>query len=142
MGEYIREVSVVIVINELDKVLILKRSDIVSVGKGFWNFPGGGVDEGEVPSQAAVRELKEEADLYCEESDLKYLGSAEFNNLYISFFITDKFSGMVTLNAESTDSEWVSVGDIGNYLFVGGGSIHPGLIKSINKIIEAKHESR
>ena len=37
------------------EVLIAKRSDVDA-----WQFPQGGIDEGETPKEALVRELKEE----------------------------------------------------------------------------------
>lgn len=47
-------------------ILMSARSD------GRWGFPGGGVEEGETFSQAAVRECKEEIDLTVNESKLTY----------------------------------------------------------------------
>ncbi|MGW0866998.1 NUDIX domain-containing protein [Streptomyces sp. NPDC002611] len=41
-----------------DRILIVKPGY-----KDGWNLPGGGVDEGETPSQAAGRELREEVGL-------------------------------------------------------------------------------
>ena len=38
------------------KLLIAQRNDI----KGVWQFPQGGIDEGESPEDAMFRELKEE----------------------------------------------------------------------------------
>ena len=38
------------------KILVAQRSDI----KGAWQFPQGGIDEGESPQEAMYRELKEE----------------------------------------------------------------------------------
>lgn len=38
------------------KLLVAQRSDI----KGAWQFPQGGIDEGESPQEAMYRELKEE----------------------------------------------------------------------------------
>ena len=44
--------------NQEGKVLLQKRGD-----SGKWGFPGGAVELGETPEQAAVRELKEETGL-------------------------------------------------------------------------------
>lgn len=53
--------------NSNGEVLILKRT-MIKRGKpnfegGRWDIPGGTVEEGETPSQAAVREVKEEVNL-------------------------------------------------------------------------------
>ncbi|MCI5937543.1 MAG: NUDIX hydrolase [Eubacterium sp.] len=41
-----------------DKVLLVKH---FLKGRYFYNLPGGGVEEGETPAEAALRELQEEA---------------------------------------------------------------------------------
>ena len=49
-------------INEQGKVLINKRPK----GKdyaGYWEFPGGKVEENETPEEAIIRELKEEINI-------------------------------------------------------------------------------
>ena len=44
--------------------------------KGFsWELPGGFMEQDESPQLSALRELKEEAELVCEEKDLVHLGS-------------------------------------------------------------------
>lgn len=52
----------VIIINDLDQILMLQRSDKTSRAHG-WDFAGGGVDKGEDPARAAVREVQEETGL-------------------------------------------------------------------------------
>ena len=48
-------------------VMLLNRQGLIFVGKRIaqtvvgWQMPQGGIDEGEEPRQAALRELKEEA---------------------------------------------------------------------------------
>lgn len=40
--------------------------------KKYWSFPGGVVDEGETPRQAALRETKEEVDITVDNDDLRF----------------------------------------------------------------------
>lgn len=42
------------------KVLLLRKED-----EGRWCLPKGGVEEGEKPEEAALREIREETGLYC-----------------------------------------------------------------------------
>ena len=58
MADY-RPNAGIVVFNQNGKVLLCRR-------KGWpdaWQFPQGGIDEGETPPEAAVRELKEETSL-------------------------------------------------------------------------------
>lgn len=52
----------VIIVNDDNKVLVLQRSDKTSRAHG-WDFAGGGVDTGENPLDAVIRETLEETRL-------------------------------------------------------------------------------
>ena len=59
MKDNFRPNAGIVVFNKDGKVLLCERSD----KKGAWQFPQGGIERGETPSQAAKRELKEETSL-------------------------------------------------------------------------------
>lgn len=47
-----------IIFDERDRVLLSHRCDL-----DLWNLPGGGVESGELPTEAVIRETREETDL-------------------------------------------------------------------------------
>ncbi len=58
-GEYLRNRSVAFVIRN-GKILVEK---LCYFGRTFYSIPGGGIEDGETPEQAVIRELKEECGL-------------------------------------------------------------------------------
>tara|TARA_B100001113_G_scaffold302081_1_gene261430 strand:+ start:1012 stop:1518 length:507 start_codon:yes stop_codon:yes gene_type:complete len=62
-----------------DKILLVKRA--FDPGKGEWSLPGGFIELGETPEEAAKRELKEETNLDGEA--IKLIGScSHFNSIF------------------------------------------------------------
>src|SRR5262245_60483533 len=54
--------GVVAVIEEADRLLVIRRAEGIIAG-GSWCFPGGGIEPRETPSEAIIREVKEELGL-------------------------------------------------------------------------------
>ena len=108
-----REASNVIVVDG-DKILFLLRS--VGWKAGLWGPPGGHLDEGETPEQAAERETFEETGLVTREEDLELLfQKTKSDPLEVYFYITNKFSGDIKLSWEHKDHNWIDINEIDNY---------------------------
>ena len=90
------------------KILLLLRSDKSHWMPGVYGPPGGHLDQGESPKQAAVRETYEESGLTVQSSDLELLVQRtkhDFGMVY--YYITDKFTGDgVTLSYEHRGFSW------------------------------------
>ena len=60
----------VVLLNKNNKIFVAKRIDNPN---DFWQMPQGGIDKGENPSEAALRELKEETSIKIFKSKLVFL---------------------------------------------------------------------
>lgn len=129
------KVATIIVINSENKVLILRRSKNTT-HSGFYNFPGGGIEDNEKPANAATRELFEETELITLPDKIEYIGEEYVRGLNIKTFITDKFIGDVKINRESDEFKWVTVDELRNHLFVGNGVLSKALIEEIEYYIK------
>ena len=100
------------------RVLLLKRARPSTNGLGYWELPGGGLEYGETPNQALIRELKEETGLQIDvvkpaytftkiRSDYQTVGIG-----YLSITHSDK----IVLSDEHTDYLWCEIEDLQNYL--------------------------
>ena len=59
--------SAVIILEDADNTLLIKATY-----KTHWTFPGGAVDPGESPKEAAIRELKEETNIDVNPDDVRF----------------------------------------------------------------------
>lgn len=79
-----------------DKILLVKRRDIP-----VWVLPGGGIEDGETPIQAAIREAKEETGftikIVRQVARYTYKNSHKQNHLFEGRVV----SGIATLNNEA-----------------------------------------
>lgn len=110
--------SVAVLVNGEGKVLIILRSDRVASFRGFWCFPGGAVEAGEALDSAAARECKEETNLTVKAKDLIFIGEKFARKVNVTYFVTDKYSGSIKLNSESTDYKWIEPEDLDDTMMI------------------------
>ena len=104
-----------VIILKDDKALILRRGMSAPWMPGKWNLAGGGIDAGENPQQAAIRECEEEAGITPVNVKFHKKISDPGFTLYL-------FVGETTqephINYESSEFTWVAKEDLKHYDFV------------------------
>lgn len=77
--------------------------------KGKWEFPGGKIEIGETPSEALIREIKEELDTEIKVGEL--IDTIEFDyptfHLSMDCFWAEVIAGNLELK-EATDAKWLT----------------------------------
>jgi len=115
--------AAVLIIDALDRLLLLKRSDVSHWMPEKWGLPGGIVEVDETAVQAATRETAEETGLQIFNlSSVQQLDTAEI-------FYTRDYVGTVKIDHEHTAWEWVRIESMDKYETV------PGVTKLFGKLI-------
>lgn len=78
LADCIEVVGLVLYANSSKKSAIFRRGPEDS-GAGFWEFPGGKIDDGETRVRALVREIFEELSLKLDPHQLEYIQSAKYS---------------------------------------------------------------
>ena len=110
-------VVALVLINDSDEILLSKRPKNKHLG-GFWEFPGGKVETGEVPEIALIREIREELDININNKCIAPLSFSEFdyNNfqLLLLLYICRRWDG-VPMSMENNKLEWVKPNMLRDY---------------------------
>jgi len=96
-------------VDQDNRVLIARRPPGKSMA-GLWEFPGGKIEEGELPEAALIRELEEELTIEVNAACLAPLTFASHTyddfHLLMPLFICRKWQGIVKPR-ESQELKWV-----------------------------------
>jgi len=86
----LKTVGIIVCLNDKQQFLVIRRSSIDDRG-GQWTVPGGHIDDDDDSIEAgAIRELDEETNLKCKNSDLVFLGEPKSKKFY---FLTLHWTG-------------------------------------------------
>ncbi len=98
------------------KVLLLRRTSEATDHMGEWSFPGGHIEDGETPEEAARRESKEELGDSAPDGKLYEWTRTNKDGVDFTTFlqkVDEPFTP--TLNHEHDDFQWVELKDLQDY---------------------------
>lgn len=104
----------VVVFDEQNRRLILRRSASSKGNPGKWDFPGGKVNPGEALDEAAKREVLEETGLEVEIGRVLGAAESESPTNRVAYLILEgrTMSGEVQLSEEHEEYAWVEPGKL------------------------------
>lgn len=100
-----------IIQREDGRILFIKNT----YGKGYWNFPGGGIEKGETPEQAIRREVLEETQLrpsaFTKIGD--FVSRFEYKKDSVSVFTTKVENPIIKIQESEINSyNWSPINDL------------------------------
>ena len=115
MGAVIDVVAAILINN--DKVLIAQRADNDPLA-GYWEFPGGKIDQGESPEESLIREMQEE---FCIDVEVgEFFGSSNFQydkgTIRLLAFMCRWNEGEMRSTVHQ-DYTWVGINELDQYAF-------------------------
>jgi 8-oxo-dGTP diphosphatase len=103
------------VVRREGRILITRRLDRGHLA-GFWEFPGGKVEEGEAPEDALVRECREECAIDVEVRDILEVTFHRYarKNVLLLFYDCALVRGEVQ-HVQVADHAWVTAAELDGY---------------------------
>src|SRR3954470_10445040 len=117
-----------VVRDDEDRLLRGRRGHPPSVG--LWSLPGGRVEPGESPAQAAAREVLEETGLQVEVGEL--LACVRIGDYLVHDFAADVVGGVLRAGDDATDARWCSF-DEAELL-----PLTPGLLGEVRRMLSVR----
>jgi ADP-ribose pyrophosphatase YjhB (NUDIX family) len=93
-----------VVHDDAGRLLLVRRGREPSIG--LWSVPGGRVEPGETPAQAAAREVREETGLEVAVGAL--LATVEVGDFLVHDFAADVVGGELRPGDDASDARWCS----------------------------------
>jgi 8-oxo-dGTP diphosphatase len=108
-----------LIFDEQDRILITQRHEDSHLG-GYWEFPGGRIEEGEYPKRALVREIKEEIDIDIVVHNLLWSESVDYDSrsVNIRFYMAEMNPpGQQVSPLDVAGFRWIDVPALKDYTF-------------------------
>ncbi|MBE0684535.1 MAG: NUDIX domain-containing protein, partial [Anaerolineaceae bacterium] len=96
-----------VIFDELDRVLLCHRRDMDK-----WNLPGGGVERGEIPTEAVIREVREETGLEVVVEKLTGIYGKQYKDELVFTFICRIIGGELTTTSECSENQYFALDDL------------------------------
>jgi|TARA_R110002167_G_scaffold109049_2_gene278108 8-oxo-dGTP diphosphatase len=104
------QIGKVILIDDENRLLIMKSSDMNVQFAGEWDLPGGHIHIGEDAIDGLKREVKEETTLDITNPEKIYEEDR------IKFYKTRQYRGTIEISGEHTEYKWVTVEELDSYV--------------------------
>ena len=103
--------------NQNGDVLLVRRAPNQSLS-GYWEFPGGKIEDGETPEECLAREIKEELEIIVEVGELITSNKHKYPHGYFELiaYRVKYISGEIVLN-DHDDFKWVTIDEMDSYEF-------------------------
>lgn len=108
----------VLILNENNEILILKRGSTAPWYPNKWSLVGGMVDKGENEKTAATREVKEETNLTIYKDKLTIIDEIKNKSYTLTAYQTKIMNPKVTLDWENTKYKWVNEDNYEKYDYI------------------------